>query len=40
MIRRRIGTWRVTYNYLITVLNLLIASGLIWFMIDLPWQFK
>ncbi len=40
MIRRRIGTWRVTYNYLITVLNLLIAAGLIWFMIDLPWQFK
>ncbi|MGW8316434.1 MAG: hypothetical protein ACWGNV_12595 [Bacteroidales bacterium] len=40
MIRRRIGSWRVTYNYLMTTLNLLIAIGLIWFIIDLPWQFK
>ena len=40
MIRRRIGTWRVTYNYLITALNILISAGLIWFIIDLPWQFK
>lgn len=40
MIRRRIGSWRVQYNYLITALNFLISIGLIWFIIDLPWQFK
>jgi uncharacterized membrane protein YqaE (UPF0057 family) len=40
MIRRRIGSWRVTYNYLITALNILISMGLIWFILDLPWQFK
>jgi hypothetical protein len=40
MIRRRIGSWRVSYNYLITALNILISIGLIWFIIDLPWQFK
>lgn len=40
MIRRRIGSWRVTYNYLVTGLNILIAIGLIWFMLDLPWQFR
>lgn len=40
MIRRRIGSWRVPYNYLITALNIIIAIGLIWFIIDLPWQFK
>ena len=40
MIRRRIGTWRITYNYVVTGLNILIALGLILFMIDLPWQFK
>jgi hypothetical protein len=39
MIRRRIGSWRVAYNYLITALNILISIGLIWFIIDLPWQF-
>ena len=40
MIRRRIGSWRVTYNYVITALNILISMGLIWFILDLPWQFK
>jgi hypothetical protein len=40
MIRRRIGSWRVSYNYLIFALNILISIGLIWFIIDLPWQFK
>ena len=40
MIRRRIGSWRVTYNYLVTALNVLISMGLIWFILDLPWQFK
>jgi hypothetical protein len=40
MIRRRITSWRVRYNYLVTALNLLISVGLIWFILDLPWQFK
>ncbi len=40
MIRRRIGSWRVLYNYVITALNLLIAMGLIWFILDLPWKFR
>jgi len=40
MIRRRIGSWRVTYNYVVTALNVLISLGLIWFILDLPWQFK
>ncbi len=40
MIRRRIGSWRVIYNYVVTGLNILIALGLIWFIKDLPWQFK
>jgi len=40
MIRRRINSWRVTYNYVITALNILISLGLIWFILDLPWQFK
>ena len=40
MIRRRIDTWRVTYNYILTALNLLIALGMIWFIMDLPWEFR
>ena len=40
MIRRRIGSWRVTYNYVIMAFNILIAFGLIWFILDLPWQFR
>jgi len=40
MIRRRISTWRVTYNYLVTAFNFLIAAGLIWFIKDMPWQFR
>ncbi|MCK5134298.1 MAG: hypothetical protein KAR19_00820 [Bacteroidales bacterium] len=40
MIRRRVGSWRVTYNYVVTGLNILISAGLIWFIKDLPWQFK
>ena len=40
MIRRRINTWRVTYNYILTALNLLIALGMIWFIMDLPWEFR
>jgi hypothetical protein len=40
MIRRRIRSWRVTYNYLVTAFNILISIGLIWFISDLPWQFK
>ena len=40
MIRRRITSWRVSYNYLVTALNLLIALGMIWFILDLPWEFR
>jgi hypothetical protein len=40
MIRRRIGSWRVSYNYVVSVLNILIAVGMIWFILDLPWQFR
>jgi hypothetical protein len=38
MIRRRIGTWRVSYNYLMSVLNMGFALGLTWFILDLPWN--
>lgn len=38
MIRRRIGTWRETYNYIVTALNILIIIGLIWFIFDIPWN--
>ena len=40
MIRRRIGSWRIAYNYVVTTLNLLISTGLLWFIQDMPWQFK
>ena len=40
MIRRRIVKWRVSYNYAVATLNILISLGLIWFIIDLPWQFR
>jgi len=40
MIRRRIDTWRVTYNYILTALNFLIALGMILFIMDLPWEFR
>ena len=40
MIRRRIGSWRVSYNYVVSVLHILIAVGMIWFILDLPWQFR
>lgn len=40
MIRRRISSWRVTYNYAVSALNILISIGLIWFILDMPWQFK
>jgi len=40
MIRRRIGSWRIAYNYVVTTLNLLISTGLLWFIKDMPWQFK
>jgi hypothetical protein len=40
MIRRRISSWRVTYNYIVTALNILIALGMIWFIMDLPWEFR
>jgi hypothetical protein len=40
MVRRRITTWRVSYNYIVTALNLLISLGMIWFILDLPWEFR
>ncbi len=40
MIRRRILSWRVAYNYLVSGFNIAIALGLIWFILDLPWQFR
>jgi hypothetical protein len=40
MIRRRIVSWRVAYNYMISGFNIAIAAGLIWFITDLPWQFR
>lgn len=39
MIRRRITSWRVTYNYIAATLNFIIALGMIWFIMDLPWEF-
>jgi hypothetical protein len=40
MIRRRIISWRVTFNYVAAVLNFIIALGMIWFIMDLPWEFR
>lgn len=40
MIRRRIINWRVSYNFIVTALNLLIAMGMIWFILDIPWEFR
>lgn len=40
MIRRRVTSWRIAYNYIISGFNVLIAIGLIWFIMDLPWQFR
>jgi len=40
MIRRRIVTWRVPYNYAVTVLNLVIALVMTWFIMDIPWEFR
>ena len=40
MIRRRIISWRVSYNYIVAALNILIALGIIWFIMDLPWEFR
>jgi len=40
MIRRRIVKWRVPYNYVVTVLNIAIALIMIWFIMDIPWEFR
>lgn len=40
MIRRSIKSWRITYNYVFTAINLIIAGGLIYYITDIPWQFK
>jgi hypothetical protein len=40
MVRRSVRSWRVAYNYLFSGINLLIAGGLIYYIIDIQWQFK
>jgi len=40
MIRRSVKSWRVSYNYIFTAINLIIAGGLIYYITDIPWQFK
>jgi len=40
MVRRSVKSWRVIYNYLFSGINLLIAAGLIYYITDIPWQFK
>jgi uncharacterized membrane protein YhaH (DUF805 family) len=40
MIRRSVDTWRVTYNYLFSGINLLMATGLIYYIFNITWQFK
>ncbi|MEX0988568.1 MAG: hypothetical protein WD052_13905 [Bacteroidales bacterium] len=40
MVRRSVRSWRATYNYIFSGINLLIAVGLIYYITDIPWQFK
>jgi len=40
MIRRRIVNWRIPYNYVVTVLNIVISLIMIWFIMDIPWEFR
>lgn len=40
MIRRSVTSWRVKYNYLFSAINLIISGGLIYYIMDVPWQFK
>ena len=40
MVRRSVKSWRITYNYIVTAINLIIAAGLIYYLNDIPWQFK
>ncbi len=40
MIRRTVNSWRVSYNYLFSGINLLMAIGLIYYIFDIPWHFK
>ena len=40
MIRRSVKSWRVTYNYVFSAINLIIAAGLVYYITDIPWQFK
>lgn len=40
MVRRSVKTWRVAYNYIFSGINLLISVGLIYYITDIPWQFK
>jgi len=40
MIRRSVKSWRVTYNYLFTLINLMVTGGLIYYILDIPWEFR
>ena len=40
MIRRSVRNWRVTYNYIVSFINLAITGGLIYYISDIPWQFN
>ena len=40
MVRRSVKSWRVAYNYIFAGINLLVSAGLIYYITDIPWQFK
>ena len=40
MVRRSVKSWRVSYNYIFSAINLILAAGLIYYIINIPWQFK
>ena len=40
MVRRSVKNWRIAYNYLFTAINVVFAAGLIYYITDIPWQFK
>jgi hypothetical protein len=40
MIRRSVVSWRITYNYIFTGINLLMATGLVYYITEISWQFK
>ncbi|MFZ5941577.1 MAG: hypothetical protein ACOYXB_13475 [Bacteroidota bacterium] len=40
MIRRAIKDWRISYNYIFTVLNLGFAGGLLYYLFHISWEFR